>query len=90
MSIKQAGQLAIYMASVVGRGEKQASKQAGRPYGVWGGQEVLAQRLTISHTSPSPLLSPHHKKTQEFSKGFAIGGKVIRPAKVACSTGPGP
>lgn len=27
---------------------------------------------------------------QEFSKGFMIGGKVIRPAKVACSTGPGP
>lgn len=26
---------------------------------------------------------------QEFSKGFMIGGKVIRPAKVACSTGPG-
>jgi molecular chaperone GrpE len=28
--------------------------------------------------------------TREFSKGFAIGGKVVRPAKVATSTGPGP
>jgi molecular chaperone GrpE len=28
--------------------------------------------------------------TREFSKGFMIGEKVVRPAKVACSLGPGP
>ncbi len=28
--------------------------------------------------------------TREFAKGFMIGGKVVRPAKVACSLGPGP
>ncbi len=33
---------------------------------------------------------PFLEQPQEFSKGFMIGGKVIRPAKVASSTGPGP
>jgi len=28
--------------------------------------------------------------TRGFSKGFMIGEKVVRPAKVACSLGPGP
>ncbi|TFJ84618.1 hypothetical protein NSK_004083 [Nannochloropsis salina CCMP1776] len=33
---------------------------------------------------------PEDVITREFSKGFMIGEKVVRPAKVACSLGPGP
>lgn len=33
---------------------------------------------------------PEDVITREFSKGFMIGKKVVRPAKVACSLGPGP
>lgn len=33
---------------------------------------------------------PEDIVTREFSKGFMIGEKVVRPAKVACSLGPGP
>lgn len=51
------------------------------------GKRKLGGRMPILISMYTHMLQRHQ---QEFSKGFMIGGKVIRPAKVACSTGPGP